>query len=269
MVLSRHAANVSILRLFAKFLEQVKHDPWQSAKWLAEAEKLEQAEEDAKNGNMFSELGLDPGTLEVEDLPELLNMRGGILGGHDTRAVFVINALGIVQLTNPTVQRMFGYTKSEIKGKNINCIIPPPFSENHNSFVRNYVTSGKCLHPTAAAPDLDLHHFTLRRPHAVWYEQGLHVTCSSLGSCTINNTGTTSHHASACKVCMWCCVAMCMACGLVLPLVTGKETLIGKHNEFVALHKERHVFGVTLHVTKISGIGEALGQKHRHGHQSL
>ncbi|GFH09210.1 uncharacterized protein HaLaN_04312, partial [Haematococcus lacustris] len=34
MVLSRHAANVSILRLFAKFLEQVKHDPWQSAKWL-------------------------------------------------------------------------------------------------------------------------------------------------------------------------------------------------------------------------------------------
>ncbi|KAJ9519257.1 hypothetical protein QJQ45_017920, partial [Haematococcus lacustris] len=190
MVLSRHAANVSILRLFAKFLEQVKHDPWQSAKWLAEAEKLEQAEEDAKNGNMFSELGLDPGTLEVEDLPELLNMRGGILGGHDTRAVFVINALGIVQLTNPTVQRMFGYTKSEIKGKNINCIIPPPFSENHNSFVRNYVTSGKCLHPTAAAPDLDLDHFPLRRPHAAWYEQ-------------------------------------------------GKETLIGKHNEFVALHKER------------------------------
>ncbi|KAJ9519441.1 hypothetical protein QJQ45_023173, partial [Haematococcus lacustris] len=197
MVLSRHAANVSILRLFAKFLEQVKHDPWQSAKWLAEAEKLEQAEEDAKNGNMFSELGLDPGTLEVEDLPELLNMRGGILGGHDTRAVFVINALGIVQLTNPTVQRMFGYTKSEIKGKNINCIIPPPFSENHNSFVRNYVTLGKCLDPTAAAPDLDLDHFPLR-----------------------------------------------------------KETLIGKHNEFVALHKERHVFGVTLHVTKISGIGE-------------
>ncbi|GFH10267.1 uncharacterized protein HaLaN_05549, partial [Haematococcus lacustris] len=36
-----------------------------------EAEKLEQAEEDAKNGNMFSELGLDPGTLEVEDLPEV------------------------------------------------------------------------------------------------------------------------------------------------------------------------------------------------------
>ncbi|GFH10268.1 PAS domain-containing protein, partial [Haematococcus lacustris] len=106
-----------------------------------------------------------------------------------------------------TVQRMFGYTKSEIKGKNINCIIPPPFSENHNSFVRNYVTLGKCLDPTAAAPDLDLDHFPLRRPHAAWYEQ-------------------------------------------------GKETLIGKHNEFVALHKERHVFGVTLHVTKISGIGE-------------
>jgi hypothetical protein len=34
MILNRHAANVKILRLYARFLEGVKHDPWSAAKWF-------------------------------------------------------------------------------------------------------------------------------------------------------------------------------------------------------------------------------------------
>lgn len=36
----------------------------------------------------------------------------------------------------------------------------------------------------------------------------------------------------------------------------GKERVIDKHNEFIALHKERHVLAINLTVSKISGIGE-------------
>jgi hypothetical protein len=69
-----------------------------------EADKLEQQEEDAKNGNMLTELGIDLHSAEAEglkDLGALLNMKGGILGNHDTRAVFIVNAQCIIQVTNP------------------------------------------------------------------------------------------------------------------------------------------------------------------------
>ena len=33
---------------------------------------------------------------------------------------------------------LFGYgRKNELRGKNVNVLIPPPFSENHNGFVSN------------------------------------------------------------------------------------------------------------------------------------
>lgn len=34
-VLSRHSNNAKLVRLYAKFLEQVKHDPWNAARWFA------------------------------------------------------------------------------------------------------------------------------------------------------------------------------------------------------------------------------------------
>jgi hypothetical protein len=39
-------------------------------------------------------------------------------------------------------------------------------------------------------------------------------------------------------------------------LSTGKAQLLNKSNQFVALHKERHVIPVSLNVSKVSGIGE-------------
>ena len=40
-MLRHHSSNVKIVRLYAMFLEHVKHDPWNAARWFAEAEKLE------------------------------------------------------------------------------------------------------------------------------------------------------------------------------------------------------------------------------------
>lgn len=38
------------------------------------------------------------------------------------------------QMTNKAANTMFGYKKTELRGKNVNVLIPPPFAENHNSF---------------------------------------------------------------------------------------------------------------------------------------
>jgi PAS domain S-box-containing protein len=38
---------------------------------------------------------------------------------------------------------MFGYKKGEIEGKNVSLLMPQPFSNRHNGFLRNYITTGK------------------------------------------------------------------------------------------------------------------------------
>ena len=46
-VLARHSNSVKVLQLYVKFLQGVRNDPWSAAKWAAEAEKLQKAEEEA------------------------------------------------------------------------------------------------------------------------------------------------------------------------------------------------------------------------------
>jgi hypothetical protein len=34
------------------------------------------------------------------------------------------------------------YSKGELEGKNVNCLMPQPFSMRHNSYLNNYITTG-------------------------------------------------------------------------------------------------------------------------------
>ena len=111
--------------------QDVKHDPWNAARWFETAEKLEQTEEDAKNDNAFSGMEIGP------------QVRQALLSARDDRAVVIINADGEIQMTNQAAHDMFGWNKAELRGKNINIIIPPPTNEHHAAYVRNYIQSGE------------------------------------------------------------------------------------------------------------------------------
>ena len=38
--------------------------------------------------------------------------------------------------------QLFGWDKNDVEGKNISMLMPPPFSQMHNSFLRAYADSG-------------------------------------------------------------------------------------------------------------------------------
>jgi two-component system, LuxR family, sensor kinase FixL len=61
----------------------------------------------------------------------------------ESRAVIIINAQSIIQLTNDSVLTMLGYSKAELKGKNLRILLPPNIAEMHSGFVRNYIITGK------------------------------------------------------------------------------------------------------------------------------
>ena len=41
------------------------------------------------------------------------------------------------------VQSMFGYSKPEMEGKNVNMLMPPPFSMQHHAFLRSFKQTQK------------------------------------------------------------------------------------------------------------------------------
>ncbi|PNH07141.1 Tiny macrocysts protein B, partial [Tetrabaena socialis] len=120
VVLERYPKAVKLLRSYANFLETVKNDPWTAAQFNSEADKQEEALENAEN-----DLGGE----------DALSMRNS--------AIITINAEGIIHMANKHAVRMMGYGKGELDGKNISCIMPQPFSGRHNSYMRNYRATGK------------------------------------------------------------------------------------------------------------------------------
>lgn len=56
--------------------------------------------------------------------------------------IIIINRRGIIEMTNPSVTRMFGYEKEEMIGHNIKMLMPEPHKSSHDGYIRNYQQTG-------------------------------------------------------------------------------------------------------------------------------
>jgi two-component system, LuxR family, sensor kinase FixL len=58
-------------------------------------------------------------------------------------AMIVIGEDGIVQSFSSAAERLFGYTAAEVIGKNIKMLMPSPYRENHDDYLRRYMRTGE------------------------------------------------------------------------------------------------------------------------------
>jgi PAS domain S-box-containing protein len=59
-----------------------------------------------------------------------------------TDAIITMDIHGIMQSVNPASARMFGYAPAEMVGQNVGLIMPSPYREEHDGYLRQYLQTG-------------------------------------------------------------------------------------------------------------------------------
>ncbi|WP_417320270.1 sensor histidine kinase [Emcibacter sp.] len=57
--------------------------------------------------------------------------------------IITINHRGTVERYNPACETIFGYLPEEVIGRNINMLMPSPYHEGHDGYLKNYLTTGE------------------------------------------------------------------------------------------------------------------------------
>ncbi|NND05597.1 MAG: PAS domain-containing sensor histidine kinase [Saprospiraceae bacterium] len=57
--------------------------------------------------------------------------------------IIIINEKGTIDALNPSAARLFGYTIEELRGQNVNVLMPSPHREGHDTYLQNYLSGGE------------------------------------------------------------------------------------------------------------------------------
>ena len=58
-------------------------------------------------------------------------------------AIVTIDERGLMESANAATERLFGYPRRELIGRNVKMLMPEPFSTEHDAYLRNYIRSGR------------------------------------------------------------------------------------------------------------------------------
>jgi len=58
-------------------------------------------------------------------------------------AIITINGRGEIVSANPATEELFGYARTELKGRNVSMLMPSPDRERHDEYLRRYLETGE------------------------------------------------------------------------------------------------------------------------------
>src|SRR6266511_3667461 len=56
--------------------------------------------------------------------------------------IIVIDARGRIEAFNPAAERLFGYNASDVRGRNVSMLMPPPYRDEHDQYLARYLQTG-------------------------------------------------------------------------------------------------------------------------------
>jgi|GEM_PF-5289796 len=57
--------------------------------------------------------------------------------------VITINDRGLIDFFNPAAEHIFGYTREEVRGRNVKMLMPSPYQEHHDGYLDHYNRTGE------------------------------------------------------------------------------------------------------------------------------
>ncbi|KAJ3102218.1 hypothetical protein HDU97_000715 [Phlyctochytrium planicorne] len=123
-----------VYRLYGHFLINLLNDGKQGQDLLDHADELE--EEHQRGGDQNGE------EMDGESIPNSANLD---LLSEDNAVITIsgeLSNLGHIININAMTTKLFGYKKGELIQQNINKLLPSPFSESHDMFLRKYLETG-------------------------------------------------------------------------------------------------------------------------------
>ncbi len=81
--------------------------------------------------------------VEAENKRKDVENRNKAIVDTVTDGIVTISELGIMETVNPAVTRMFGYTKAEMVGQNIKMLMPNPYKDEHDGYLKHHRDTGE------------------------------------------------------------------------------------------------------------------------------
>ena len=94
-------------------------------------------------GNYLRRADENPWKADMNDIEVDTNNRWAALLDAAVDAIIVIDAKGNIELLNHAAESMFGYTQSDVIGKNIKMLMPEPHQSKHDDYLQQYQLTGK------------------------------------------------------------------------------------------------------------------------------
>ena len=81
--------------------------------------------------------------IEDQNFMEELKKRSQVVLDTSAEGIINIDESGFIQSVNASAEKLFGYSTEQLVGQNIKMLMPEPHRKNHNSYLADYLRTGK------------------------------------------------------------------------------------------------------------------------------